>query len=159
MSIKKTTLLFILVIKASICPSGWILLESSCYYFSTFKTTGFKAIDVCQRMGGNLAVPKNIHENDAILKVIQQKSLGTTNIGILMRRNQRKFYTVKGVLPTFLNWAPGEPRPGGNHNHCVGITLPSGKWDDYSCNELIPFVCQREITKTCRYSFFDVDLI
>lgn len=150
MSIKQTTLLFILVSNASICPSGWILLESSCYYFSTFKTTGLKAIDACQNMGGNLAVPKNIHESDAIFKIAQQKSLGTINIGILMRRNQRKFYTVKGVLPTFLNWIPGEPRPGGNDNHCVGITVHSGKWDDSSCRYLNAFVCKREITKTCR---------
>ena len=76
-----------------ICSSGWVNLVSSCYYFSTYKTTGSKARSSRQKLGGNLTAPMNNEENYAIWNVAKQKSLTHPFIG-LVRYKDNKFYTV-----------------------------------------------------------------
>ncbi|XP_046845821.1 perlucin-like protein isoform X2 [Xenia sp. Carnegie-2017] len=104
--------------EASRCPSGWTYLLQSCYYFSTTKTTGSKAIFECRHMGGYLALPKNLVENNAIYRVAKRKNLQRPFIGLFRNKYDKKFYTLQHVLPTFTNWAANEPNSP-NREHCV----------------------------------------
>ncbi|XP_046861666.1 uncharacterized protein LOC124454957 [Xenia sp. Carnegie-2017] len=55
------------------CPSDWLHIESSCYFFSAKGATWNKARKLCQQKEGDLAVPKNNVENNAIQNVILRK--------------------------------------------------------------------------------------
>lgn len=40
------------------------------------------------------------------------------------------------------NWAPGQPDNAGNSEHCAVVHADSGLWEDQSCFQLFPFVCE-----------------
>ncbi|XP_046845818.1 pulmonary surfactant-associated protein A-like isoform X2 [Xenia sp. Carnegie-2017] len=128
--------------EASRCPSGWTYLRQSCYYFSTTKTKGSKAILECQRMGGYLALPKNLVENNAIYSVAKRKNLQRPFIGLFRNKYNKQFYTMQHALPAFINWSPKEPNNVGNKENCVQF-FPKGKWNDESCYRSYHYICQR----------------
>ena len=124
-----------------VCPSGWMNLVSSCYYFSTYKTTWLKSRSACLKLGGDLVVPMNNKENYAIWNVAKQKSLTHPYIGLL-RHNDNKFYTVAGVRPSYTNWDPREPNDP-NSERCGHFYYGSGKWNDIPCSNNYNFICQK----------------
>ena len=127
------------------CPSGWVKLVSSCYYFSTYKTTWSKARSSCQKLGGNLTASMSNKENYAIWNVAKQKSLCHSFIG-LVRHSDKKFCTVKGIKPSYTNCALGEPNdPDGEQ--CGHYLVNNNKWSDVSCSNNYHFICQKPLMK------------
>ena len=121
-------------------------LGSLCYYPSTSKTTYSKARASCQKQGGDLAVPTNNNENNAIWNVAKQRKLSNPWIG-LVRHKDKKFYTVHGVKISYTNWYPREPN-GPNHEHCVHLyTNNGGRWNDIPCSNSYHFICQQPLIK------------
>ncbi len=47
-------------------------------------------------------------------------------------------------MMTYTNWNQDEPDNG--CNRCVGMTLESGKWSDYSCVSSFGIMCEKIIT-------------
>ena len=136
-----------------VCPSGWVKLVSSCYYFSTYLTTWFKARSACQKFGGDLTVPMNNKENYAIWNVEKQKSLTHPFIG-LVRHSDTKFYTVEGVKPSYTNWAPGQPSSP-NSERCGHFHFHfNGKWNDIPCSNSFNFICQQPLK--CKYKHTNI---
>lgn len=127
------------------CGVGWKQLAKSCYYFSTYRTTWFKARSACLKRGGNLAVPRNNEENNAIWRDAQRRGLSYPFIGLL-RHQDKKFYTIKGVKPSYTNWGTKEPN-GPNSEHCEHFLSSSAKWNDISCTNRYHFVCQKSLIK------------
>lgn len=94
----------------------------------------------CQKFGGDLAVPMNSIENEALRKIAQQKRIGNPFIG-LVRNKDKNFYTVKGLKPSYTHWARGEPNNAGGEN-CVHLYSIAGTWNDINCNNRFHFICQ-----------------
>ncbi|CAB4020045.1 Hypothetical predicted protein, partial [Paramuricea clavata] len=68
--------------KSKVCPSGWMHLVSACYHLSTYKTTWSKARAACQKLEGDLVVPTNSKENNAVSNIVKQRKLGHPWIGL-----------------------------------------------------------------------------
>ncbi|CAB4007499.1 Hypothetical predicted protein, partial [Paramuricea clavata] len=128
------------------CPAGWMNLVSSCFYFSTNKAIWSQARASCRKLGGDLAVLSNHKENNAVWNIVKQKQLGNPFIG-LVRNQDKKFYTVQGVKPSYINWYSGEP----NNPHleqCGQLLIHhNGQWNDVSCNSKYHFICQIQLIK------------
>ena len=122
------------------CPSGWIELVSSCYYFSTYKATWSRSRSACQKLGGDLVVPMNNKENYAIWNIAKQKSLLHPYIG-LVRHKDKMFYTIEGKKPTYTNWASGQP-DNPDSERCGHFYFGKGKWNDISCSDNYHFICE-----------------
>ncbi|XP_046861634.1 CD209 antigen-like protein E [Xenia sp. Carnegie-2017] len=124
------------------CPSDWLHLESSCYFFSAKAATWNKARKLCQQMGGDLAVPKNNAENNVISEIILRKRTKDHFIGLYRNKSDNQFYTVQNGKPSFTSWFPGKPNNYGGLQDCVSIY--KSKWMDIRCGHHFNFICQRE---------------
>ncbi len=156
---KKYILLFFMLIPR-------LLFALQCEDFATFKEHGGhwyvitsnkmtfpQAKQIAENNGGYLAIPNNASEN-----MFLAKTFGTAWIGIhdpnftqslCIRGTQcsptaHRFRTVKGEVPSFSNWSPGEPSnsvyeydiinnralvaPLGEHWAAIG---PNGEWGDF----------------------------
>ena len=85
-------------------------------------------------------------ENYAIWNVAKEKSLIHPFIG-LVRHRDKKFYTVKGIKPSYTNWAPGEPN-NPDREHCGHYYFNNGKWNDDPCSSNYHFICQKPLMKS-----------
>ncbi|XP_046861670.1 perlucin-like protein, partial [Xenia sp. Carnegie-2017] len=128
------------------CPSDWLHIESSCYFFSAKEATWNKARKLCQQKGGDLAVPKNIAENNAISRMILRKGSEGHFIGLYRNKSDNQFYTVQNGKPSFTLWYTGEPNNYRGVQDCVVIYSNDykSKWNDVVCWRHFNFVCQRE---------------
>ncbi|XP_046861718.1 fibrillin-1-like isoform X2 [Xenia sp. Carnegie-2017] len=128
------------------CPSDWLHIESSCYFFSAKTATWDKARKLCQQKGGNLAVPKNNAENNAISRIISRKPLKSHFIGLYRNKSDNQFYTVQNVKPTFALWYLREPNNVGGVEDCVVIDdlYYKSNWNVVRCVKHLKFICQRE---------------
>ncbi|XP_046861100.1 C-type lectin domain family 4 member C-like [Xenia sp. Carnegie-2017] len=129
------------------CPSDWLHIESSCYFFSAKAATWNKARKLCQQKVGDLAVPKNNAENNAITRIILRKRLKGHFIGLYRNKSDNKFYTIQNVKPSFTLWywrQPSHERFG--IEDCVVIYDKNykSKWNDVRCVKHFKFICQRE---------------
>ncbi|XP_046861523.1 C-type lectin domain family 4 member C-like [Xenia sp. Carnegie-2017] len=124
------------------CPSDWLQIESSCYFFSTKVTTWRKARKLCQQMGGDLAVPKNNAENNAIYRIMLRKGNKRHFIGLYRKKSDKQFYTVQNGKASFTSWRYGEPNNLGHVENCVIYYYNS--WQDIRCGHHYNFICQRE---------------
>ncbi|XP_046861608.1 C-type lectin domain family 4 member D-like [Xenia sp. Carnegie-2017] len=79
------------------CPSDWLHIGSSCYFFSTKAATWKKARKLCQQMGGDLAVPKNNAEKYAIYRIILRKGSKRHFIGLYRKESGNQFHTAQNV--------------------------------------------------------------
>jgi hypothetical protein len=61
-----------------------------------------------------------------------------------------KFYTVRGVEPTYTNWFPAQPSDSGGNEDCAEM-IPAhwkyggdvgGQWNDLPCHYPRHYVCQ-----------------
>ncbi|XP_046861055.1 P-selectin-like [Xenia sp. Carnegie-2017] len=126
--------------KAS-CPSDWLHIGSSCYFFSAKVATWNKARKLCQQKGGDLALPKNNAENNAISRIILRKGREGHFIGLYRNKSDNQFYTVQNVKPSFTLFHLGEPNNSGGVEDCVVIY---DTWNDVDCERPFNFICQRE---------------
>ena len=101
-------------------------------------------------------MPTSKINNQHIYEIIKASNVGTAYIG-LFREDKglqtNKFYTVRGVEPSYTNWLTGEPNDSGGNEDCVEMVFKSpflkngseggGKWNDLPCNGFPRhFVCQ-----------------
>lgn len=143
---------FVLVIKGSRCPSDWIELESSCYYFSANVTNWHEARRICQLKGGDLAVPKSDAENRAISDVVRRKWIYLPYIGLFRNESDKEIYTVQNVKPNFTNWNRAQPDNSEGVEDCVHYQYLSTEWNDIPCRNFYQFICQGEQRKIkCKY--------
>jgi hypothetical protein len=107
----------------------------------------------CQNKGGDLALPRNIDEHNAIWKMAKEKKFTYPWIG-LVEREKEKFYTLDGKTPTYTNWGSRQPDPGGYEN-CVIYYLGdnNGRWHDAPCNTNNYYICQRLPQKCTSYKY------
>ncbi|XP_065133227.1 mannose-binding protein A-like isoform X2 [Paramisgurnus dabryanus] len=124
--------------------------------FGTFRKVGQKyfvydgilktfdeGIQICKEVGGTIALARNAVENQALLKVVTASGLSEKPfIGVTDRDKEGQFVDIDGKLLTFTNWASGQPDNYEKTQHCGTIIVESGLWDDASCNEPRPIMCE-----------------
>ncbi|XP_046861213.1 perlucin-like protein [Xenia sp. Carnegie-2017] len=141
--------------KATNCPSGWIELNSSCYYFGKTKTTWKKARGLCQQIGGDLAVPKDRYDNQAIFQTSEKQGLIHPYIGLFREKSDKMFYTIQNTKPIFTNWHRNEPNNRFGVEDCVHYYYSNSQWNDVPCKYETSFICQRDynfsgpVSSTC----------
>ncbi|XP_068111962.1 uncharacterized protein [Hyperolius riggenbachi] len=112
------------------------------YFVSTGGQANYHdAINICAKLGGQLATPRNAEENAAVLKV-RGKSRTHAWLGINKIRTKPTFKYISYEPLTYTNWGPGEPNNYlGRGEDCVEM-WETGKWNDNVCNNRDLVICE-----------------
>ncbi len=103
------------------------------YAVSNDKLTWPKAREMCESLGGHLAVIDDKEENDYICALINSQGKGYyTSIGYTDEVNEGRWQWVNGSDSNYTSWNPGEPNNGLSIyvNQNYAYMYESGKWDD-----------------------------
>ena len=132
------------------CPKGFAKHDGWCYRFNTHTKTWTDAANSCKSIGGFLAEPKSVTENQFIRDLLSQYHggdvwLGATDIG----GHQWQWMHSGDALSGFTDWAPGQPDNGISGSTTQGClhmwAWLSHQWDDDTCSVAKQFVCQMPI--------------
>ncbi|MGH0136320.1 UNVERIFIED_CONTAM: hypothetical protein FKN15_021726 [Acipenser sinensis] len=96
--------------------------------------TWTEAQQYCREHHTDLVSIKNASENEEIVKKAQGKPFW---IGLF---NEPWKWSHQGDNYTFHNWDYGQPNNGGGDENCVTMSKTGG-WNDFSCNNQLPFLC------------------
>ncbi|XP_055057575.2 mannose-binding protein C-like [Misgurnus anguillicaudatus] len=111
-------------------------------YDGTLKTFD-EGIQICKEVGGTIALARKAVEHEALHKVVIASGLSKNPfIGVTDRDKEGQFVDIDGKPLTFTNWAFGQPDNFQKTQHCGTIIVESGLWDDASCNEPRPIMCE-----------------
>ncbi|XP_075715630.1 C-type lectin domain family 4 member G-like [Rhinoderma darwinii] len=124
----------------TLCPGGWNMIGSSCYYVSGEILSWDMARDECYKVNSELVMIKDKTQSDSLKKLFKPNK----RYWIGLRRDPQELHIWKwldGTQVTFTNWGVNEPNYYSNLEHC-GETL-SGPWNDRSCVEKLDFICKR----------------
>ncbi|XP_067053754.1 lithostathine-1-like [Acropora muricata] len=137
------------------CGDVWTKFEEYCYHVGAKIMTEEQAQQYCdQEMDANLAKINSKEENNFVLDVAKRHAPSAKKVWIGMKwvNSARNYYWYDNSVPTFTNWAPGEPN-GKVKEPCVAMyigqyeLLPvkaAGYWNDEVCDAPhIAAVCKR----------------
>ncbi|XP_062848945.1 mannose-binding protein C-like [Trichomycterus rosablanca] len=112
-------------------------------YFVTDGVT--KAFDEglgwCRNAGGKLAVPRNLEENQMLVKVSDIIGSLRPFTGATDRRTEGVFEDLEGTPLNFFNWHEVEPDSRDGDEDCVGVDK-AGTWYDLPCTSDHLIVCE-----------------
>jgi hypothetical protein len=106
-------------------------------YFSCPAATWTQAREHCASAGLALARIGDMAENDALRAALGS---GTHWIGLNDRDTEGSFVWTDASAPSFTSWAASDP-DGGAAQDCVELSA-DGSWNDRSCDDSVPFVCE-----------------
>ncbi|XP_074624213.1 macrophage mannose receptor 1-like isoform X2 [Acropora palmata] len=143
--------LFALLYTASgpiVCPPGWILWNSSCYYFSndslSSKMSWQESVQACRTTrGGDLVSIHSASENNFIEStIILRKSslffwIGLNDLGL-----ESSFKWSDGSPVQYTNYALREPNDYFKQEDCIEMHRPFGIWNDDHCSRRNPYICK-----------------
>ncbi|MEQ2229475.1 hypothetical protein ILYODFUR_019137 [Ilyodon furcidens] len=141
------------------CPSGWLLVKTSCYYFSNYEVASRKnwsdSRADCIRQGGDLLVIDNLEEQQLIstnFPRTESSSIWLIDgfwIGLTDVRHQGTWTWINNVTETSVTyWKTGEPRSTGAQSgncaafHYYGDTMKT--WYTGNCQQyLLNWICEK----------------
>ncbi|XP_015760775.1 PREDICTED: macrophage mannose receptor 1-like [Acropora digitifera] len=142
--------LFALLYTASgsiVCPPGWFLWNSMCYYFSSdslsSKMSWLEALQECRRTRrGDLVSIHSASENIFIKsKIIRRSSLdfwtGLNDLGL-----ESSFKWSDGSPVQYTNYRPREPNDFFKQEDCIEMHRIYGTWNDNHCSKRNPYICK-----------------
>uniref|UniRef100_A0AAR2IRE0 C-type lectin domain-containing protein n=1 Tax=Pygocentrus nattereri TaxID=42514 RepID=A0AAR2IRE0_PYGNA len=111
------------------------------YYISSGLVTTFDAgQSYCRGVKGELALPRNNEENQAVYQVLKQVSQSETCfLGARESKVRGQYADTKGQKITYTKWHPGQPNRLEEQCVCMG---PSDQWHDYMCNSKHLIICE-----------------
>ena len=137
------------------CGDVWTKFEEYCYHVGAKIMTEEQAQQYCdQEMDANLAKINSKEENNFVLDVANRHAPSAKKVWIGMKweNSARNYYWYDNSVPTFTNWAPGEPN-GKVKEPCVAMyiekyellpVMAAGYWNDEVCDApYIAAVCKR----------------
>ncbi|MBN3311072.1 MRC1 protein, partial [Amia calva] len=103
------------------------------------------ARDYCREKHTDLVTISNHSENE----IVKNRTGGSTVwIGLF----NEPWKWSDGGMSSFRNWNENEPNNDHNQENCGGL-LPTGKWNDFSCQTNLTFLCQEDTDNdTQRYT-------
>ncbi|XP_015776212.1 PREDICTED: uncharacterized protein LOC107354273 [Acropora digitifera] len=130
-----------------ICPPGWILWNSMCYYFSndslSSKMSWKDAVQACRRIrGGDLVSIHSASENTFIKSNISRRSSLNFWIGLNDLGLESSFKWSDGSPVQYTNYAFREPNDFFKQEDCVEMHRFSGTWNDNHCSRRSPYICK-----------------
>merc|ERR1739844_75663 len=122
------------------CKPGWRYFKNQCYKVYDKRVYGWHtARRKCLSQDADLAMIKSEAENHFLKELVPR----FINAWIGVRRGaDSKFYYVDGKIPTFVNWAPGEPNDATLKEHCAEMRA-NGEWNDVNCSHRLAAVCKK----------------
>lgn len=137
------------------CGDVWTKFEDYCYHVSGEEMTEEQAQQYCdQKMDANLAKINSQEENNFVLDLANKHASSAKQvwIGLKWKNDPKNYYWYDNSVPTFTNWAPGEPS-GKVKEPCVLMLIgqydmlpvrAAGYWNDVLCDAPhIPAVCKK----------------
>ena len=129
-----------------LCPRGWL----SSFYGGCFKVH-YNRLDwnsaksACEALGSSLAVPNSTAKSREFPQLL--KSAGASKlywwIGLYRDpKNLRQWLWVDGSTAYFTSWDTGEPDGLLGIENCVAFRMTSEKWNDKSCSDRLPYICE-----------------
>ncbi|XP_029316805.1 C-type lectin domain family 4 member G-like [Cottoperca gobio] len=141
-----------------LCPPGWILMNSMCYYFSFSDNIGKSwknARDYCQLYGGDLAVIDSKDKENATVnhlmtnKRISQITVGGLGFWIGLRdfHKEGSWKWVDGTILFEGYWNDGEPNNNrGDQEDCGAVLARENffqAWNDVKCGTPQKWICEK----------------
>ncbi|XP_070835872.1 CD209 antigen-like protein 2 isoform X1 [Chaetodon trifascialis] len=138
------------------CPTGWVLINSLCYYFPFSNINGYKswqkARDFCQMYGGDLAViDSKDKENSTVTHLINvltsQSNMGFW-IGLKDSHEEGTWKWLDGTILVEGYWNDGEPNDINNED-CSGVYPRENffkAWNDVRCDATMKWICEKAPT-------------
>uniref|UniRef100_W5ML67 C-type lectin domain-containing protein n=1 Tax=Lepisosteus oculatus TaxID=7918 RepID=W5ML67_LEPOC len=122
------------------CPSNWINMNSTCYYFSSDAMNWNESFFYCRFLGANLV----IINSDEKQKFVFEHSKETYWIGLNDAAKEDTFMWVDGTKLTKGYWNKRQPD---NHEDedCVTINPVASfqmAWNDLKCSIKERFICE-----------------
>ncbi|VDI83851.1 Hypothetical predicted protein [Mytilus galloprovincialis] len=123
------------------CHKDWKPFRDHCYYLVKEKKTWFEGERFCKKEGSSLVNVKDKDENKWLQS--QFKDVKKFWLGITDGDLKHWINTVDYAPTTYFNWSSGEP--GNGAENCGVFYQGNGKWHDYPCSYLHPFVCKKDV--------------
>ncbi|XP_055754559.1 C-type lectin domain family 4 member M-like [Salvelinus fontinalis] len=135
---ERDLLVWNLTCERSGCPDGWRKFDCSCYFLSSESKTWEESRQDCLKRGGDLVIIQRREEQDYI------KTFEVTSwIGLTDEHSEGLWTWVDNTqLTTAEYWHPGEPN-GGRDENCGMFWLQFDAWNDASCSEVLPWICEK----------------
>ncbi|CAD5120109.1 DgyrCDS8687 [Dimorphilus gyrociliatus] len=129
------------------CPSGWKLNDKKCYAFFDLKMNFLEARDQCLKNDSQLVQVYSPDENAFVTGL--SNNVIYMGLASLTPKGNYTWIGVPSGIPSYTNWAPGEPsHTHGNIEEDCGTMKFSpetdkGKWNDVPCDYKYSFVCEK----------------
>ena len=128
------------------CPASWHHWGNSCYRVTDSSFPWSSARDECIKLGGILAIPRSLEENEFVVTLIPDgknawidcNDLETEGIWECREDNMEV---------TYKNWNDGQPDNHNTQQHCVIISREWGsgphQWRDHECEDSELALCKQ----------------
>ena len=128
-----------------VCPRGWLSsFRGECFKVHSNPLDWNSAKSACEALGSSLAVLNSKAKLGEFIQLL--KSAGASKllwIGLYRDpKNERRWRWVNGPTPYFTSWDTGEPNNYGSNEDCVEFRMTSEKWNDKSCSDRLPYICE-----------------
>ena len=128
-----------------VCPRGWLSsFRGECFKVHSNPLDWNSAKSACEALGSSLAVLNSKAKLREFIQLL--KSAGASKllwIGLHRDpKNERRWRWVNGPTPYFTSWDTGEPNNHGSNEDCVEFRMTSEKWNDKSCSDRLPYICE-----------------
>ncbi|XP_071796371.1 perlucin-like [Asterias amurensis] len=132
------------------CPKLWHQWGDACYLITDTFIKWSAARDECRILGGYLAVPSSLEENNAIGSLITEEHKRAW-IDCTDQESDGKWVCMEnGREVTYIHWKENSQPSGNQGEDCAAINrnVDSPKpyhWFDWRCDEIFPAVCKRSL--------------
>lgn len=129
------------------CQGEWTKFEDSCYHVTGAVKTQAEAQEYCNGLHANLVKINSLEENNFVLDVARKHAPNAQQIWLGLeweeKADPKAFYWFDHSVPTFTNWAPGEPNGYAAEpcaqmfvaGHSNNLAIRSaGYWNDIKCD-------------------------
>ncbi|CAN9506371.1 unnamed protein product [Ophioblennius macclurei] len=133
-------------LQTSGCPAEWLNYRNKCYFFARLLHNFDDAKRTCESTSASLLIINDVEEQTWLQQQISGK--GYFWMGLTDREEENTWRWLDGTEPTFTKWKAGQP-DNWNHGHetgedCAGL-IRDGLWNDFFCEDLISYICEKEI--------------
>ncbi|XP_078327464.1 lectin BRA-3-like [Crassostrea virginica] len=134
------------------CDPNWSPREGHCYRVFTSHLTWQNAILTCQTNSATLVDIADPAENAFVHGLI--KNNGNTWLGGNDLDAEGSWVWSGNLLNwNYANWRAAQP-DNWNSEDCLMMYTEDGTWNDLSCSNTLPFVCERHTCKSGSYGIY-----
>ncbi|XP_021362745.1 C-type lectin domain family 10 member A-like [Mizuhopecten yessoensis] len=146
------------------CPEGWFKRLNRCYFFSEIKASWYGAEAQCRVMGGYLAIPDTLEENNVLKELSRTERVRISPdlahiphfarwIGLHTVDSVNIKKIITNETPTFTNFVPPEPSTDLTVDMCVKLDDDTDfTWAVKQCFRTFFYICERSLKHRFTYN-------